>query len=179
MIDRGDDDETRVRSWSDNFRRRFMSNADPSQLTAGKRRLSMFSTGDKLGLDNPSFVTDKNDHQNEDKPKSWTDKFRVRFGPTEQASGNLNASNAHDRNNRRMSMFCRMERIDSYGNVNDLQDNSGPKTPEMQSRGSTKSKNSIASKDSNVSKDSGNSKDSNPSNGSTRKSVPEIVFSHF
>lgn len=179
MIDRGDDDETRVRSWSDNFRRRFMSNADPSQLTAGKRRLSMFSTGDKLGLDNPSFVTDKNDHQNEDKPKSWTDKFRVRFGPTEQASGNLNASNAHDRNNRRMSMFCRMERIDSYGNVNDLQDNSGPKTPEIQSRASTKSKNSIASKDSNVSKDSGNSKDSNPSNGSTRKSVPEIVFSHF
>ncbi|KAH6926392.1 hypothetical protein HPB50_018099 [Hyalomma asiaticum] len=174
MMDRGDDDETRVRSWSDNFRRRFMSNADPSQLAIGKRRLSMFSTGDKLGLDNPSFVTDKNEHQNEDKPRSWSDKFRVRFGPTEPASGNLNMGNAHDRNNRRMSMFCRMERIDSYGN-----NESAPKTPERQSRASTKSKESSASKDSNGSKDSGNSKDSNPSNGSSRKSVPEIVFSHF
>ncbi|KAH7972836.1 hypothetical protein HPB52_017858 [Rhipicephalus sanguineus] len=160
MMDRGDEDETRVRSWSDNFRRRFMSNADPSQLALGKRRLSMFSAGDKVGLDNPSFVTDKNEHQNEDKPHR----------------GNANVGNAHDRNNRRMSMFCRMERIDSYGNVNDLQNDPATKTPERQSRASTKSKESTASKDS---KDSGNSKDSNPSNGSSRKSVPEIVFSHF
>lgn len=149
-----------------------MSNADPSQLAASKRRLSMFSTGDKLGLDNPSFVTEKCDHH-EDKPKSWTDKFRVRFGPLETASANTNASNAQDRNNRRMSMFCRMERIDSYGNVNDLQDNTVSKTPETESRNRTKSK------DSNDSKESSTKKDSNPSNESSRKSVPEIVFSHF
>lgn len=168
-----DEDETRVRSWSDNFRRRFMSNADPSQLAASKRRLSMFSTGDKLGLDNPSFVTEKSDHHNEDKPKSWTDKFRVRFGPLETASANTNAPNAQDRNNRRMSMFCRMERIDSYGNVNDLQDNTVSKTPETETRNRTKSK------DSSDSKESSTKKDSNPSNESSRKSVPEIVFSHF
>ncbi|KAL1475726.1 hypothetical protein MTO96_037081, partial [Rhipicephalus appendiculatus] len=155
MMDRGDEDETRVRSWSDNFRRRFMSNADPSQLALGKRRLSMFSASDKVGLDNPSFVTDKNEHQNEDKPKSWSDKFRVRFGPTESALGNANTGNAHDRNNRRMSMFCRMERIDSYGNVNDLQNDSAPQDTRKTEQGKHQEQ---------------------------RKqlpSVPEIVFSHF
>lgn len=148
-----DDDNPRGRSWSDNFRKRFMSNADSTlQLTPGKRRLSMFNTGEKSGIDNPSFVTEKPDFQNETKPRSWTDKFRVRFGPTElMAPG---GGGMPDRANRRMSMFSRMERINSYGNVTELQDNgNGESKPAEQQNGNTAD--------------------------DTTKKVPEIVFSHF
>ncbi|EEC14996.1 hypothetical protein IscW_ISCW011292 [Ixodes scapularis] len=150
-----DEDNPRGRSWSDNFRKRFLSNADSTlQLTPGKRRLSMFNTGEKSGIDNPSFVTEKPDFQNETKPRSWTDKFRVRFGPTELMAPGSGGGGMPDRANRRMSMFSRMERINSYGNVTELQDNgNGESKPAEQQNGNTAD--------------------------DTTKKVPEIVFSHF
>lgn len=168
MLDR-DDEDPRARSWSDNFRKRLLSNADPTlQIAASKRRLSMFNTGEKSGIDNPSFVTEKSDLQ-DDKPRSWTDKFRVRFGPTEPMTPSHGAGNP-DRANRRMSMFCRMERINSYGNVDDLQDHS-----ESNSSGSQNGKSN--------GKPGGNSKKDDDDDSSTNQPppgpVPEIVFSHF
>ncbi|CAN8000654.1 unnamed protein product [Ixodes hexagonus] len=152
------DDNPRGRSWSDNFRKRFLSNADSTlQLAPGKRRLSMFNTGEKSGIDNPTFVTEKIDFQHETKPRSWTDKFRVRFGPTETMAPGCGGGTAPDRTNRRMSMFSRMERIDSYGNVTELQDNgNGESKPAEQQNG-------------------------NMGDDSAKKQgqLPEIVFSHF
>ncbi|XP_064484392.1 sperm-specific sodium:proton exchanger-like isoform X2 [Ornithodoros turicata] len=147
MPDREDDDP-RARSWSDNFRRRFLSNADTT-LPLSKRRTSMFSQGEKSGVDNPNFVTERGSELTAEGKPSWSDRFRVRFDMAHGGHGGRPGEK------RRGSMFCRMERIDSYGNMSDQQN------------GETKSQKSNDSKE----------EAADPKTPDSQ--VPEIVFSHF